>query len=226
MVSFLQNTLLTVAERYGSLGAAIIELTVILRLLLVPVFHPYYKSTLLADALQSRVDEIYRKEKNAQIAAKKVSRLFVSVGYPSLAMLSYLLVFGTLDGLLAAALYHLPAAGLPEQQLGLFGLLENLCISPYQVLNGSGSLSLVMASALAPVLCGVCTHLHDRPFSQHSCVQRKELDMAVLIASVAASVLLPLGCSLYWIVLCLIGSAHMLVTRRFQHVTIHEKIHG
>lgn len=226
MVSFFQNTLITLAERSGSVGAAIVELTLVLRLLLIPVFHPYYKSTLLADALQSRVDEIYRKEKNPQIAAKKVSGLFQRVGYPSLAMLTYILVFGIIDGLLAIALYHLPATGQISRQHEFFEIQENMCVSPYQVLNQSGSFSLIIACAIAPILCGVCTYFHDRTFSRHSCVQRKKLDMAVLIASVLASVLLPIGCSIYWIVLCLIGCIHMLFTRKFQHVTIRENKHG
>ncbi len=223
-MEFFRNLLLNTVLRGNCLGVAIVEITLMLRLLLIPAFQGYYKSTLLADQLQDRIEKIYAKAKDPSIAAKKTSKLFVSVGYPSLGMITYLLFFGFFGYLMAEAL-HSPQllSQIPGGSLGLFALLPDVTVSPYQSLvTGVKGLPMVIC-LLAPTLAALTTYFHDRIFTRHSAVQRETFDRIVLIAVSAAAALLPVGVSLYWASIELVGIGQSLFVRKFSHVQIKDK---
>jgi len=221
MIQILMNALKTITLRTGSLGIAILEAAAVLRIVLSPLFHIYYKSTVLADELQPRIDAIYKKAKNNNEAAKKVSKLLISVKYPSLGMISYLFVFCLLGILFCIPLLNgLAAETIGPNMMGIPGVLEDVSISPLRIISVPQNSLAGLAAFLAPVLVFTVTFFHDRTFTLHSAVNRQTIDRCVLIAATALSVLAPLGFSLYWIVVELVGIIHSAIVRSIFHVSI------
>lgn len=216
----------SVARRSGSLGLALLEITAVLRILCIPAFQQYYKSTLLADELRDQVDQIYEKEKKKDIATKLVSKLMVSTGYPSLGMVTYSFVI-----VLAGIFLTLPfLAGGSNLELdgisaGFWDILKDLTAVPIKILvSGTSDFNTLITCFVAPFLVGASTYYHDKVFSQHSIVVRSSFDSVLLIAAIAASILLPLSFSIYWSVVECIGIVQSWYVRRFLHVTVKKKV--
>ena len=225
MIEFLANLLSNAAQRSGYLGLAVAEMALIFRLLLIPSQQSYYKSTLLADSLQERVDAIYKKEKDAAEAGRKVTKLLAQVRYPSLGMVVYLVIFGALSLLLAW-----PLSDMPERfrEAGTFscafpGLVPDVTQSPYGILSAGQQSAGTMAAFLLPVLAAGATYLHDRAFANHSVVVRQNFDFIALIAITAGSVFLPAGFSICWLIVELVGIIQCKIVRRFFHVKIKDR---
>lgn len=221
MIAFVQNLLSSIAVRTGSAVLAVLEMAVMLRLLLIPAFGGYYKSTLLADALHAQVDQIYARAKNETAAARQTAELFAKVGYPSLGMISYALIFGLLGLLLGLSLRSQTLPQLLAQQTGSVSSAELICLIPAEAIRQAQSGPAMLLCALAPVLCAGSGYvLHDRIFSRHSVVRRERFDLLFLLLYTSGSVFLPLGFSMFWICISLIGCVQSLFTRKFLHVSV------
>ncbi len=220
MIAFVQNLLCSIAARTGSAVLAVLEMAIMLRLLLIPAFGGYYKSTLLADALHAQVDQIYARAKNETAAARQTAELFAKVGYPSFGMISYALIFGLLGLLLGLSLRSQTLPQLLAQQAGPVSGAELVCLVPAETIRQAQSGPAMLLCALAPVLCAGSGYFHDRVFSRHSVVRRERFDLLFLLLYTGGSVFLPLGFSMFWICISLIGCVQSFVTRKFLHVSV------
>ena len=195
-----------------------------MRLLITPILENYYKSTVLADALQDRVSEIYNKAKNPADAGRQVTKLFVNVNYPSLGMLMYILIAG-----ISAVLFTLPlfygstVLQLSTASYGLGSFVQNICRSPYAILNEAAGRPDAIVAFAAPILVGAATYLHDSVFTHHSAVSRRTFDQIILLAVIVVSVFIPLGFSVYWSIFEAFGILQSLITRKLFHVNIKNK---
>ena len=224
MVEFITNILISSARRWGPLGLALGETALIFRIFLIPVVQSYYKSTVLADALQERIDTIYKKTKDPQEAGKKVTKLLTDMRYPSLGMITYLILFLAVALLLTSPLLLAPETLLDGSfSMGLGNLFPDVTISPFSVLSSGNPGASALAAFAAPIAVAAVTFFHDRTFSQHSAVLRQNFDFIVLAAITAGAVLLPVGFSICWFIMELIGILQSQIVRRLFHVQLKQR---
>lgn len=225
MTAFIANLLSTLAQNTGGLGMALLETAVVFRICLIPIFQTYYKSTLLADVLQEKVDKIYAGEKKSKKALDKVTKLMVSTGYPSLGMLTYTLLVTVVGVILILPLFSGGAAlHLNGASKGFGTFLQDITVVPFAVVtSGIHDFNTLTVCFVLPFAVGASTYYHDRVFAKHTLVVRNNFDTAVLLGSIAASAFLPLGFGIYWCVAECIGMLQAALVRKFSHVTIKEK---
>ena len=220
------DILVSSAARWGSLGLALGELILVFRLLLIPAVQNYYKSTVLSDTLQPKVDAIYQKTKDPKEAGQKVTKLLMEVRYPSLGMVTYLIIFIPVSLLLTVPLIlSSDVLHSGTYSPGLPGLLSDVTVSPFSLLSsGTQGISTLTAFA-APLAVAAITYAHDRLFTRHSVVLRQNFDFLVLAAVTVGSVLLPAGFSICWFMIELIGILQGRFVRRFFRVQVKKRLH-
>ncbi len=185
------------------LGSAIILLTVIVRLVLYPLFYKSLKQQHVLKKIQPHIQEIQAKHKdNREEQGKALMALYREHGVNPLMSLGLILV--QLPILIALyQVFRMPLPEVTQSFLGLITLSER-------------SILLVIVAALLQYLLGVMSMAGNKDDKSPAAQTARNMVMIGPVITVAVLWSLPAAIGLYWVATTLFSIAQQLhVERRF-----------
>ena len=189
------------------LGAAIILLTVIVRLVLYPLFYKSLKQQHMLKKIQPHVQAIQEKHKdNREEQGKALMALYKEHGVNPL--MSLLLVFVQLPILIALyQVFRTPPPDLTQSFLGLISLHER-------------SILLVVIAALLQYVLGVMSIGGNKNDTSPAGQTARNMVMIGPVITIAVLWSMPAAVGLYWVTTTLFSLLQQLhVERKFSHGT-------
>ncbi len=234
----------------GLVGLSIIIYTIFVYTLMLPLTISQQRQTRMTQAMNPELQEIQKKYKNRRDQDSQMKqqeemqevydKYGVSMWSGCLPMLIQLPLLFALYPVIYSIDDYVPALATAPQVVNQFITIPNMQVSPWHMLQNSGSYSLpqavIIITAIAlPVLSGVTQYLNIKLSQSMTNSSQQEsgsmgssmrmMNMFMPLFSVWIVATLPAGIGLYWIVSAIVRSIQMvLINRHLEKTSLDEMI--
>lgn len=209
-----------------NMGYALILAAIVFKLFLSLLTKKYYNSIVLTEIIRPQYDKIRDKHKNdPDLRNQQTMKFLMESDYPMMSrfgiiLFQIIIVAGICGALSNPAQYIFNnGANLNMTFLGI----PDISLSPIQIYKAYGLHDSMFISIILLMASVVLTFVHDMFMERRQLISQVGIDIFMLVAVTACSVLLSQGFMIYWIVMKIFDIFTIFIMDKFYCVNIEEK---